>query len=871
MTTTLPATAPTAPLHEQDSIAEAFRNRAAGMPDAEALTFDGRTWSYRDIDRWSDAIAADLAGAEGLAEGPVAILTASSIVLVPATLAALKAGAFLLTVDANDPVERIGRILSDSKAAVCLTDRPDIAGAASRIPVVTIRDLPRDAVPAVRRPPHPLALLTFTSGTTGGPKAVAMAQAAMLRWMLNKTAEFTSSAGERISYIALPGYVRSALRIFRTLIHGATLCGFDARAESLSALAEFIRRERITTLTVTPPQLRALGRASLDSLDLSTVTHARFGADNLTLADFDLFRRLFPTQCVLDRGFASSETAGVLSMTLRHDSSVPGPLVPIGRPVDGVEVRLVDEDGNDVPDGEAGELIVASPLLAEGYWNDPDLTAQRFGFDPRSGLRTFRTGDLLKRDSEGLYYFIGRKDSRLKIHGRRIDPLEVETTIMAVAPVAEAAVLGKPNPHGEQRLVAYVVMRPGAQCDPRAIRRAMRATAPAWMIPVRIYALDALPMTRASKIDRAALAARPDSEPIEITGAENELEEQLAGIWARVLGVPVDVDDDYFDDLGGESVSAAHLVTAVEKELGRSIALSQLVELNTVRRMAAHLRTQKPEKPLAILLQRGTDPSLPPFFITAGGGGGVLKYRALAAALGPERSVYGIQPHGFRRGDFPRTWDGIVGAYANAIRTIQPSGPYFLAGYSAGGLTAFGIARLFELSGERVAFLGVLDTVAETVKASFARRAWNRLSLIARDPRHLAGVFLDGKRKLKRIRRHRRQNRARQEMQTRMRAEFLAQDETLPAWLHETKQLIKIARKSNALGPYTGKVTLFRARGGMILAQSHADLGWSRFAPGPVDIVDIEGDHGTILEDYARQTGQALAAAIARAESQVRA
>jgi acyl-coenzyme A synthetase/AMP-(fatty) acid ligase/thioesterase domain-containing protein/acyl carrier protein len=817
------------------TIIEHFRSVVSAQPDDVAMTTPHARYTYADLDRWSDAIAADVIAQNAPLDRPVAIVTRDNVALVPAVMGVVKAGHYFVMIDAADPDERVAMLLRESSAVLRLADIPP---------------LPTGSVPRPpERPPHPYVYVIYTSGTTGKPKGILAKQDGFVEGVLVQGRRWGRGRGERSIYTSLPGFIRAANNIFGTLLCGATMCAFDARNESLTALADYIRRERITILGLTPPLFRRLMTLPADELDLSSVRTLRIGADVVTIADVETFKARFPRTCTLARGYASSETGPVFQMQITHDTPIPGPLVPMGKPYADVEVWLLDEHGCEVADGEVGELVVRSAGVVDGYWNAPELTAERFTID-----RRFFTGDLAKRDADGLYYFIGRRDSRLKIHGRRIDPLEIESALLATGEVAEAVIVGKPDARGETRLVAYVVMRDRKPCVPRELRAALRAKLPSWMVPARIFALDTLPMTRAAKADRAALLARIDAEPIaEESGASDELEEQLVEIWADVLGTAVRIDDDFFDDLGGESILAAHLVTKLEHDLGRAIPLSLIVELNTVRKMAAYFRTAGAEKPLAIALQSGG--SLPPLFCVAGAGGGVVRFRALAAAMGEERPVYGLQPHGFDLDNFPTSYADIVASYADAIRQIQPHGPYYLSGYSSGGAMAFALARHFELAGEPVAFVGVIDSTRRTQPIAAWRRAVNRVTLLVADPR--------------RARRLPREVALRTSLwvKARLRRRITDAEKPLPPWLRDTRFAMREAKRDDAHGHFTGPVTLFRARDGMRRTRREQDLGWSEFAIGGLQIIDVDGDHDSILGDHVQSLGKAMAAALSQAWS----
>jgi amino acid adenylation domain-containing protein len=826
------------------TITQRFREVVDGAPDAPALTAGRRIYTYADIDRWSDAIAADLAAHDAPADRPVAILTSDSISLVPAALAVVKAGHFFVMIDASDPDDRVALILRESGAAMCLVDDEYIAPAAARtLPLVPIRTFSRDlsGKPPAREPNLNVYVI-YTSGTTGKPKAVLTRHRKFVENAILQSRRWGRAPGERSSYTALPGYTRAASNIFGTLLTGSTMCAFDVRSESLGALAGYIKRDRITLLSLTPSLFRRLIAASAATLDVSSVKKLRVGADKITVADVEAYKKHFPRGCTLELGFASTESGRVFHWSVNHDTPKPGPLVPMGYTYPDVEVRLIDDDGNDVPDGEPGEIVVHSAEVAEGYWKNPELTAERFLFHPDDPeRRTFYTGDLAKRDASGLHYFVGRKDARLKIHGRRIDPSEIEAALIATGEVRDAVIVGKTDDDGEQRLVAYVVMRDGKPCDARTIRAKLRETAPSWMVPQRIFALDAIPMTRNAKVDRATLTARVDEQTEEDDGATNDIERQLVEVWSRVVGTPVHVDDDFFNDHGGESVVAAHLVAEVARVTGHAMALSLLLELNTVRKMAEYLRGTSVTDRVAVLVQRGND-NIPPLFCVSGGGGSVMVFRDLAAQIGEEQPFWGLQHHGFARGTFPVTYAAIAAVYSDAIRAIQPHGPYFLAGYSIGGQLAFEVARQMERAGERVAFVGLIDTSASDMRTSVWKRIANRFVMLRRDPRR--GV------------RYAREAVVRPTTALRRR---------LPRLLHKANNTYMASRRGFTLQPYGGAVSLFRARHGMGAARIEHDLGWLRVGVGRLDIHDVDGDHESLLARDVSSLAAAFQCALATA------
>jgi acyl-coenzyme A synthetase/AMP-(fatty) acid ligase/thioesterase domain-containing protein/acyl carrier protein len=819
-------------------ISECYRAIVAKQPHVDALRTTHRVYSYADIDRWSDALAARLIELNSATDKPVAIVTFDSTLLAPAIFGALKAGHFFLTIDASDPEERMQTILKAADVKLCIVDRIEGAPPAIKdLLLIEVGPLAAEAVtPVPRRPPNKLVHLVFTSGTTGTPKGIVTKLDGFVRKTIAGDYRKGLAPGDRVSFTALPGFTRAAGGVLSNLLMGTTLCHFNARGESLTALAKWIASEKVSFLSLTPSLFRRLVAAvPAADLDFSQVRMFRMGADRVTIADVEAFRRYFPKGCVWRHGFAATELGGgIMNGIITHDTVIDGPLVPIGKPRADVEVRLIDEDGNDVAIGEVGEIVVTSAEVVDGYWNDPELTAKKFRTDAaRPNMRTYYTGDLAKRDAAGHYYFMGRKDARLKIHSRRIDPVEVETALITKCQVRDAAVVGKNDPDGTMRLVAYVVMNPGEKCEPRAIRAELRRHLPIWMVPVRIYEIEEMPVIGAGKVDRKVLVARIDDEPQHDSGAKDELEATLAAIWSRVTGVPVHVDDDFFDDLGGESVVAAHLVAEVEKATGRSMHLSLLLEFKTVTDMADFIRTGDVADRLAVAVQpSGTKP---PLFCMSGRGGSVMHFRPLASALGDDQPLWGISHHGFQD-RVPKTFPAVAACFADAIRKVQPKGPYYLAGYSMGGQLAYETARQMRLAGEEIAFLGLIDAGTNDAQRSpLKKRLMTRIALLRERP---------GPRALQYAREA--VGRSRTAIIGRVSGYFAATD--MPRWLVRKNKEIASSRKSFVLKPYEGHATLFVARSGLGAARSARDLGWSAVGVSNLEIIEVRGDHDSVLK-----------------------
>lgn len=753
-------------------IAERFQEIARATPDALALITPRRRITYAELDAWSDECAATIPAGEGA----FPIVTSDAIALVPMMLGALKAGRFFVTIDPADGEARIEQITR-----------------ASAVPSPHARELSH---------------LLFTSGTTGVPKAVAVEQRAVVDRAAAAAQRTGRGAGSRVSYTALPGYARATSEVFGSLLSGATLVAFDARSQTFEELAATIEHERISTLTLTPALFRRFMRALPATTDLSSVRKLRIGADVMTLADVALWRERFPRTTTLERAYNSTEAGMVLHVSITHDMRIDGPLVPMGRPLPGVEARI-----------EEGELVVRGPNVARGYWNAPELTAEKFTFDD-DGTATFRTGDLVRRDDDGLFYFLGRRDARLKIRGRRIDPLEIENAIVAFSGAREAAVVAQQDEAGEARLVAYVA---GAD----DVRTSLRGKVPDWMLPERVHAIDSLPVSPGGKVDRDALSR--------VAFARIADGDDLASIWSRILGCPVAPGDDFFA-LGGHSLAAAEIVSEVNRATGAALTLSQLVELNTVAKMEDYLRLRPAATHTIVTLR--TDGVQPPLFAVTGKGGSALVFRELAERL--DRPFHALTHHAFDESSMPRSLTALAACYVDAIRSLQPGGPYYLAGFSAGGFVAYEIARQLSRAGEQVAFAGLIDTCASNERAPRWKRWAKYAEVLRRKPRRNIPRFTRAVAK-------------------RILGRVPPPEVTAINAFYDTLAL------RESLQPYGGRVTLLLARYGWGTDCPLADAGWSALVTGPLEVIDIDAEHYTILAEDVDALAAAMRAALSRA------
>jgi amino acid adenylation domain-containing protein len=582
-----------------ENLFDRFARIAAAEPHASALVSGDRRMTYAELAADAADLAARLAGAGVEAGDRVLVHLPRGFDLIACLLGIVRLGAAYVPVDAGYPEARIRQIALDSEARLCVSTPALLAQLQGlALPVVALDRL-RSAAPAAVPLPAPdpqrLAYVMYTSGSTGAPKGVAVPQRAIIR-LVRDGSFMALDRGTVMLQLAPTAFDASTLEIWGPLLNGGTLAVYPETELDLAQLSDFVDAHRVNSMWLTA----ALFEQWVLQLE-RPLPHLRFVLSGGDVVPPAAVQRLHDklAQVRVINGYGPTENTTFTCCHLIERGRPADRPVPIGRPIAGTHVRVLDPRGRLLPVGAIGELYAGGAGVALGYWRNPALSAQRFVRDADTGQLLYCTGDLVRWQHDGALQFLGRSDSQVKIRGYRIELGEIERCLLQVEGVQEACVVLHDGP--QRQLVAYCVAHPaaveGGEALHDALRRHALATLPRFMVPAAFVVLERLPVTTNGKVDKAALPApqarRHAGGPF--VPPQGPVEETLAEVWAGLLGLEqVGACDDFFA-LGGNSLLATRVASAYEARAGRRIPVRQLFQHSSVRALAQWLATTPAE------------------------------------------------------------------------------------------------------------------------------------------------------------------------------------------------------------------------------------------------------------------------------------
>ncbi|MEU7134967.1 amino acid adenylation domain-containing protein [Streptomyces sp. NPDC046261] len=702
---------------------------AARRADAVAVSGADARYTYRELADAAATVSRALTAAGARAGDLTAIVSRRSTWFVTAALGALGAGTGYLALDAALPPDRARGMLTDSRARYVLTEpgaREHTAGPPADTggvrPVEPRADvLPpagREASPADGTHPLDLAYAVFTSGSTGRPKGVLVPRRGLSNHLLAIIELYGLDERDVMAFNAPLTFDVAVWQALTMPVAGGRVHVLDEDTiRDPLALARCVAAEGITVLQIVPQVLRAiLDLWDLDDRHVGLLRGLRWMLVHGEELPPDLVDRWFARHpgIPLANVYGPAECSDDVSISvIRAGDDFRRRRAPIGQLLRNMRAYVLDDLLQLVPAGAVGELYVGGAGLARGYAGRVGVTAQRFVADPFGGPgeRMYRTGDLVRWNAAGELEFIGRADHQVKIRGHRVEPGEAQTVLEQHPLVHQAFVLAREEPHGDTRLVAYVVPVPGVAPDVAELRRHAVERLPDYMVPSAFMCVGELPVTPNGKIDRKALPVPGPATDEAGVPPRTPQEELLCGLFCEVLGVPrVGVEDSFFD-LGGHSMLAMRLLSRVRTVMGLDVTVRSLLTAPTVAGILAASGAHDAGDDFGVLLPLRAGAGSRPLFCVHPATGLAWSYAGLAAHLPPAVPLYGLQAPGLAEGASPPAdLAEMTGRLLDEIRGVQPEGPYRLLGWSLGGNIAQALAARLESEGHHVELLVLVDS-----------------------------------------------------------------------------------------------------------------------------------------------------------------
>lgn len=708
-----------------------FDRQVAVRPHAPAVSDALHTLDYASLDARANRVADRLLAAGVRPEDRVAIALPRSVDTVVAALGVMKAGAAFVPLDLAYPAERLAYVLSDAAPVCVVSTRVQAEKLPTTLPLIDMaaaEDARDEAVHATREnlvlhAEHP-AYVIYTSGSTGQPKGVVVTHAGIASLAESMIDRFALHADARVVQLASVSFDASIMEMLMALAAGGCLM-LPASGPLLGEeLNRYLEQMAATHALISPSALQTLD-PSAAGIPSTLIVGGEACPTDIVIR-YAPGRRMF-------NAYGPTEITICASISDALGSSAS---VPIGRPVNGTHLHVLDDMLKPVPPGVVGELYVEGAGLARGYLGRAALTAERFVANPFAapGERMYRTGDRVRWQADGQLEFVGRADRQVKIRGFRIELGEIEAALMKLGEVRSAVACLRETA-ATRHLLAYIVPL-DKDCDPAAMRRELSRHLPEYMVPAAIVVVDALPLTANGKLDLRALPT-PRFDARILQAPRTPLEEMLAALFIEVLAIDaIDIHDGFFER-GGDSLLAIRLVARINAVFGTDLAISALYAHPTVTTLA-HVLSERdaeaqPSPPVLPLRVNGTRN---PLFCLPPAGNVAWCYAGLVAHIRSDCPIYGLET----KADADiRTIDDIAAIQLACIRALQPKGPYRLAGWSIGGLLAHAVATLLQAEGEQVALLALLDAYpTDTLPTLVTSGADPQSAVFSRWMRHAA-------------------------------------------------------------------------------------------------------------------------------------
>ncbi|WP_113925697.1 non-ribosomal peptide synthetase [Cognataquiflexum aquatile] len=838
-------------LPPQITILNMFEEQVEKSPEAIAVEFEGKKLTYSALNKRSNQLANFLLKKNLRPESLVPICLDRSLEMIVGILGILKAGGGYVPIDPTYPDERIEYVYTDTQANFIITTS-DLKTRLQNLGELIILDeewpeiekMSEEFIPIDIQQNH-LAYIIYTSGSTGKPKGVMIEHKGLAASTLARQSYYKETG----AVLLIPSFAfdSSVAVIFGTLTTGGKLILCKSELIKNPHHIKELLHDTESILCVPSYYRFLLEEDLLAKAKLSNVIVAGENLDeSLVKLHFEksgnasLYNEYGPTECTVWASVAKIQS--------------PTEKVTIGKPIDYLNIYIINKDNQLNPINVTGELCIGGQTLSRGYLNLPDLTSEKFVNNPFTtikGAKMYRTGDLARWLPDGNIEYLGRIDDQVKIRGYRIELGEIESTINSIDGVKESAVILREDLPGQKQLVGYVVCQEPLQTINREnwiyqVKERLHEILPNFMVPGNIVLLEHLPLTANNKIDKKNLP-KPIEKINEKKTPTTNLEKTISKIWCSALKKEIiDIEADFFE-LGGHSLLAVKVMAALEKEIGSKLAINQIFKHPNILELAKALeninQNQTGWNSLVPIKPSGNKP---PLYIVHGVGSTVSIYYSLAKYIEDDQPIYGFQPKGLDGIETPnKSLEEMASYYISLMIDQNPHGPYNISGYSFGGYVAYEMARQLRSMGKQVGKLILFDTSSldsyeklstfDKIKLR-SKIILNEINFVLHEPQ---GYFEKKSRSFQR---------KRDKLLVKMK---LKPD---PKYLGDSKSVLNRIAKNNAdilnkyrLGPYNGPLHLFRAKTQGFYVEEPKYYGWLPFVE-KVHVVHVSGHHDNIFK-----------------------
>jgi len=826
-------------------------------PLKTAIKYHKETISYNELNLNSEKASNYLKNRNWTCGCTVAIIMDRSIAMITILIGVIKSGAAFLPIDPELPAERIAYLLQDVSADVILTSEKYKGRYNANAPQVIIgKDFGDDELTVSGDPNKPrtgsaIIYVLYTSGSTGSPKGVRVTHDNLLNLLLSIQRLPGISSQDNMLAITTISFDISILEIFLPLISGAQLTLVDkATAKDGRALLALIKSENITIVQATPFTWYLMLEYGWEEY---LPIKAFCGGEALSK---DLAAKLLSRCKQLWNLYGPTETT---IYSTRKQIKSAEETITIGTPIENTEIYILDEQLNQVADGNVGELFISGAGVADGYQNKPALTAEKFlddKFSSKPEQKMYRTGDLGRITKNNEIECLGRIDHQIKIRGFRIEPQEIEHQLKRLENIKVAVVVAFNDSVDNLRLIAYLVIKTDIKEDDltfwrHAWKTQLKNVLPEYMVPSDFIIIPAIPVMINGKIDKKALPS-PASNNLspKYVAPTSEMEIQMTEIWElnlRIKGIGV---YDSFFDLGGNSLIAVKIMTRLEQLIGKRLALSLLISHPTIKQLCSVLKDGTPPPEFKSLIPVKSYGSKVPLYIVHGIGLNVLNFRNMIFNLDKEQPVYSIQAVGLNDKDEPlNSIEEIAAFYNSEIIANNPGGPYAIAGYSFGGFIAYEMVKQLKDQGRDVRLLIMFDTNLPlpthqySLKKKISVKLWRLFpkfkfrvgSIMAYPKQNVSYLKLHYERKTKK-------------MLKQLGVLKNYDEENMPEHMLKVVRKLKIAFDNYVFKPLDIKIDLFIAQQRIYYLDDPKYLGWQAYALDGINLYSVASNHNEIFD-----------------------